>query len=185
MSSIGISFMRLNPPSVGHEMLINTMKKYTHLLERRIYLSSSHDTDKNPLDFEYRHRLAKMAFEDLDLTVSTIPCKDWFDTLKFVGQLGFAELTVFVGGDRFPELDKRIPMYNGTLYQFSKIKVVNVGNRDDSSTVSGMSATKLRAAAKLNDYDTFERGLPLKLRSMSADIYERVREACLSTSVVS
>lgn len=73
-------------------------------------------------------------------------------------------------------------MYNGELYKFNFIHVYNAGQRDDSDGLEGMSASKMREAAKLGDYESFERGLPNKLRSMSHDIYQRVSEACRSES---
>lgn len=188
MSIIAVTFARMNPPTTGHELLVNVLKKYAPRninkkcisIERRIYLSSSHDTKNNPLDFQTKFDLVKRAFEDIDAVVSEIQCKDVFDMVRWVSQLGHPDLAVIVGGDRYDELSKRLPMYNGTEYKFRSIRVINAGDRDNSDTVAGMSASKMREAAKLGDYETFERGLPNKLRSMSQDIYQRVREACLT-----
>ena len=46
-------------------------------------------------------------------------------------------------------------------YNFKNINIVSAGERDpDADDVSGMSASKMRAAATNNDYDTFQKGLP-------------------------
>jgi len=48
-----------------------------------------------------------------------------------------------------------------------------------------MSASKMREAAKLNDYAFFENGLPKKLRPMASDIFEKVRQGCARDLVAS
>lgn len=186
MSIAAVTFARMNPPTIGHELLVNVLKKYQPKYEhvdRYIYLSPTQDNKNNPLNFQTRLDLARRAFQDLDVMVSEIQCKDVFDMVRWVGQLGFTDIAVFVGSDRYAELKKRLPMYNGIEYRFNNIYVINAGDRDESDTVAGMSASKMREAAKLGDYETFERGLPHKLRSMSQDIYLKVREACLTESL--
>lgn len=179
MSAAVITFGRFNPPTIGHQLLVDKMKRiivpFTST-DHFVYLSST--TGKNdPLDFGYKHMLMTKAF-GTDVIVSEIQHKDVFVAIKWVYDLGYNELHLVVGDDRFEELDKRIPMYNGKLYNFSFIGVYNAGVRDDSDSIEGMSASKMREAAKLGDYESFESGLPHKLRFMSRDIYKRVREKC-------
>jgi hypothetical protein len=56
--------------------------------------------------------------------------------------------------------------YNGVearhgYYGFDNIEVVSAGERDpDAEGVTGMSASKMRAAASANDFDQFQLGLP-------------------------
>lgn len=182
MSAIVMTYGRFNPPTTGHEMLVKKMAKIEVPFTKTdhfIYLSPT--TGKNnPLDFAYRHMLMTKAFRNDDVIVSEIQHKDVFAAVKWAYSLGHAELHLVVGGDRYEELKKRIPMYNGELYKFSFVHVYNAGIRDDSDGVEGMSASKMRELAKLGRYEEFELGLPLKLRSMSKDIYKRVREACHS-----
>jgi hypothetical protein len=181
MSAVVMTYGRFNPPTIGHQMLIDKMKKIRVpfvATDHFVYLSPTTGKD-DPLDFGYRYDLMSKAF-GRDVIVSEIQHKDIFAAVKWVYELGHAELHLVVGGDRVDELRKRLPKYNGELYNFSFINVYNAGDRDNSDGIEGMSASKMREAAKLGDYESFERGLPLKLRSMSRDIYERVREACQS-----
>lgn len=175
-----VTYMRANPPTIGHEALVNRMKSIpAH--DRRIYLSPSSGTERDPLDFAYRYELTTKAFKTPDTFVSDIQCKDFFDMMRFVGEIGYSELTVVVGSDRLSEISKRVKMYNGSLYHFTDLQVVCAGKRDESSDgLEGMSASKMRDAAKLDDYAFFENGLPKKLRSMAPDIFKRVQQACLS-----
>jgi hypothetical protein len=178
-----MTYGRFNPPTTGHELLINQMKKIVvpfMKTDHFVYLSPTVGKN-NPLSFEYRHKLMSKAF-GFDVIVSEIQHKDVFAAVKWAYELGHAELHLVVGGDRHKELAKRLPMYNGELYKFNAIHVYNAGARNDSDGIEGMSASKMREAAELGDYETFESGLPKKLRSMSRDIYQRVREACRSES---
>ena len=183
MTAMIMTYGRFNPPHKGHQLLVDRMKNFKVHYDRFIYISPT--TGKNnPLDFETRHHLVSKAFGDSDIIVSDIQHKDIFAAVKWVSELGYSELHLVLGGDRVKELKKRLPMYNGTLYKFDSIHVYSAGNRDSSNGIEGMSASKMRDAAKLGHYEYFESGLPLKLRSMSRDIYERVRAACLSESLI-
>lgn len=182
MSAIVMTYGRFNPPTIGHELLIAKMKRILVpyvATDHYVYLSPT--TGKNnPLDFAYRYQLMNRAF-GRDAIVSEIQHKDVFAAVKWAYELGFSELYLVVGGDRHEELKKRLPKYNGSLYKFSHIEVLNAGDRNDSDGIEGMSSTRMREAAQLGDYEAFESGLPRKLRSMSRDIYDRVR-ACQSRS---
>jgi hypothetical protein len=71
-----------------------------------------------------------------------------------------------VGSDRIQEFEALISKYNSKaarhgFYDFSKISVVSAGDRDpDAEGVEGMSASKMRAAAKSNNFDQFQLGIP-------------------------
>lgn len=171
-----MTFGRFNPPHRGHQLILDKMMKIG-ASEKRLYLSPTVGKN-NPLTFQERYDLVR-KFADPEIIVSEVQHKDVFAAIKFVYELGFSDLHLVVGGDRFKELSKRVPMYNGDLYKFNTTRVYNAGDRDDSNDLAGMSASRMREAAKLGDYETFANGLPRKLRSMSEDIYQRVREVCL------
>ena len=71
-----------------------------------------------------------------------------------------------VGSDRVNEFNKLLSAYNGVdarhgKYDYKTIEVVSAGDRDpDAEGVSGMSASKMRAAVAAGDYDTFKMGVP-------------------------
>ena len=85
-----------------------------------------------------------------------------------------------VGSDRVREFDTIIKKYNDVksrhgYYNFDKINIVSVKEkRPDVDNVSGMSASKMRAAASANDIASFRRGLP---RGVDANaIMKQVRQ---------
>ena len=71
------------------------------------------------------------------------------------------------GSDRVKEFKKLLDTYNGVegkkhgFYKFRTISVISAGERDpDAEGVTGMSASKMRAAASLGDLESFKLGLP-------------------------
>ena len=93
-----------------------------------------------------------------------------------------------VGSDRVTEFETLLNKYNGTearhgYYGFDNIEVVSAGERDpDAEGVTGMSASKMRAAASANDFDSFKNGLPSNFKqgmSLFKDVrkYMGVRES--------
>ena len=98
-----------------------------------------------------------------------------FDVLKTVGEEGYSEVNIVVGGDRVSEFTSLATKYNGNLYNFDQINVVSAGDRDpDADGVEGMSASKLRKAAADNDGATFVKGLT---KAMSPENQEKLFKA--------
>ena len=92
--------------------------------------------------------------------------KTVLDIAVYFHQQGYVELNMVVGSDRVAEFKKLLTTYNGQekrhcFYDFDTIQIFSAGERDpDAEGVTGMSASKMRAAATNNDYDTFQKGLP-------------------------
>ena len=80
---------------------------------------------------------------------------------------GYTEFVYVAGSDRVNEFKVLLNKYNGKerkdgFYNFKDgIQVISAGERDpDAEGVSGMSASKMRAAAADNDLELFSKGLP-------------------------
>ena len=92
--------------------------------------------------------------------------KTVFDIAVKLYAEGFRKVVMVVGSDRVREFDVLLGKYNGEkarhgFYNFADIKVVSAGDRDpDADGATGMSASKMRAAAADNDFTTFAQGLP-------------------------
>jgi len=87
-----------------------------------------------------------------------------------------------VGSYRFSEFEKIINTYNGVksrhgFYEYKTVKVLSAGERDpDAEGVEGMSASKMRAAAQDNDFDSFKQGTPLS-DAQAKKLYFDVRKS--------
>ena len=102
-----------------------------------------------------------------------------FDVLRKAHEQGYANIRVVGGGDRVKEYDKLVNKYNGSTYQFDNVEVVNAGDRDpDSDGAEGMSASKMRKAAKDNDFRAFLEGLPQSIDNETAmGIFTELQDA--------
>jgi hypothetical protein len=160
------TFGRFNPPTTGHEKLCNAVSKVSKS-KYFIYASQSFDNKKNPLEYTAKIKWLRKMFPKharsiiLDKKVNNI-----FDIAVSLYDKGYRKVTMVVGSDRVKEFEALLNKYNGKdarhgFYEFSNITVVSAGERDpDSEGVEGMSASKMRQAAKDDDFDNFQLGVP-------------------------
>jgi hypothetical protein len=175
-SAVVISFGRLNPPTSGHEKLVNKVKSVAKKqgADAQIYLSHSADKKKNPLPYKDKFKFAKKAFG------SVIKKSNARTIMQVLSELdnSYDEVYIVVGSDRISEFSKLVNKYNGKDYNYNKIELVSAGERDpDADDVSGMSASKLRSLAANGEYDEFLTGLPSKLNDRdSKSMYDIIRK---------
>ena len=168
--TVTINWGRFNPPTIGHEKLLDVShKKGTG--DHRIYATQTQDNKKNPIEWKAKVKYMRKVFPVharmilMDKKVKTI-----FDALTIAYNDGFKNLELVVGSDRVDEFGKLVAKYNGKkgahgLYDFKDIKIINAGERDpDAPGAEGMSASKMRDAASKNDLVAFTSGLPKKFK---------------------
>jgi len=165
-----IVFGRFNPPTIGHEKLLKSASseaKRTRA-DLRIYPSRTQDAKKNPLEPATKIEYMRMMFPDYEDEIRDDPeAKTIFNVLQSCYGLGYRGVTIVVGQDRLAEFQSLAQKYNGDLYEFDEIKVISAGARDaDSDGVEGMSASKMRKAAKDGDFKGFVKGIPNTLGNM-------------------
>jgi len=157
------TFGRFNPPHIGHETLCDAVAKIAGRDKYFIFVSQSHDTKKNPLDYATKVKWMRKMFPKharsiiMDTSVKTV-----FDAATFLYAKGYRKVKMIVGSDRKAEFDKLMHKYNDVkgahgYYNFESLDIVS-GNERDPDT--GISATKLRKAVKNNDFNLFLEGLP-------------------------
>tara|TARA_B100001093_G_scaffold6187_1_gene6246 strand:- start:14650 stop:16578 length:1929 start_codon:yes stop_codon:yes gene_type:complete len=165
--SVVFTFGRFNPPTVGHEKLIKKVISVSKGNNYRIYVSQSSDPERNPLKYKEKVQLMRKMFPKYGRNIIfNKKVINVFNILVDLYDQGFREVTMVVGSDRVPEFKRLMGQYNGKkarhgFYEFSSINTVSAGDRDpDADDVSGMSASKMRAAAKGGDLESFSNGLP-------------------------
>ena len=162
-----MAFGRMNPPTVGHEKLVNKVHQIAkdYKADHRVILSHSTDTKKNPLDAQTKLKHAKRFFPGTNLEVADKEHPTFLQHAAKLHQQGYDHLIMVAGSDRVPEYEKKLKQYNGTstgsLYNFKKIEVKSAGDRDpDAEGLEGMSASKMREHAKNKDFNSFKQGVP-------------------------
>ena len=162
---ITVVFGRFNPPTIGHQKLLDKAKKAAGKGALRIYPSRSQDAKKNPLDTDTKYDVMQKMFPShADSMINDPNSKTIFDVLKKAYGDGYSNVNIVVGGDRVKEFDKLATEYNGKLYNFNSVNTISAGDRDaDAEGIEGMSASKMRKAAAENDFETFSKGVPKSL----------------------
>ena len=176
MKKIVFTFGRMNPPTVGHQKLVDKVNAVakSNGADARVYLSHTQNNKKDPLDYTAKYNLAKKAFGP---TVFKSNSKTVIQILQELEKDGYTDIVMVAGSDRVSEFKSLLTKYNGKDYNFDSIDVVSAGERDpDAEGVEGMSASKLRALAKQGDFETFKTGLPKRLGASDAKkIYDTIR----------
>tara|TARA_B000000557_G_scaffold118048_2_gene95754 strand:- start:317 stop:1495 length:1179 start_codon:yes stop_codon:yes gene_type:complete len=161
LGTIALTFGRFNPPTVGHEKLLNTVSEQG-ADNYRIYPSRTVDPKKNPLEPDVKiDFMTRMFPNHADAIVNDGDMSNIFNVLSNLNQEGYSGVTMVVGSDRVSEFKSLLEKYNGQAYEFEELNVISAGERDpDAEGVEGMSASKLRAMAAAGDLEGFTQGVP-------------------------
>ena len=175
---------RMNPPTIGHEKLLDVLSRKAGNNPYFIYLTQSVDNKKNPVDYKQKVKIARKMFPRharkimIDNKIKSI-----FDLLVKLHNSGYKNISMVVGSDRVNEFDILLKKYNGKkgrhgLYNFRSINVISAGDRDpDAEGASGMSASKMRDAAKAGEFAKFGQGLPKNYSNADAkQLFNAVRK---------
>lgn len=175
---------RMNPPTAGHEKLLDFLKSKAGNNPFRIYLTQSEDSKKNPIPYVQKIKFARKGFPQyarqimMDKKLKTI-----FDAMVSFYNEGFKRVVIIAGSDRVREYEVTLNKYNGKkarhgFYNFERITVMNAGKRDpESKGVEGVSGTKLRGYAESGDFTKFAQNMPKRLSNADArQVYNAVRK---------
>ena len=166
--TVVFAFGRFNPPTVGHEKLVIAVANVSRSKGGDFFIYPSHtqDSKKNPLDQKTKIQYMKKMFPKFRRNIVASTGKTALETAVELYDKGYKNLVMVAGSDRVQEFQRILDTYNGEdkkhgFYEFDKIEVVSAGERDpDAEGVSGMSASKMRAAAVEGDFQSFRRGTP-------------------------
>jgi hypothetical protein len=179
--TLTIAFGRFNPPTTGHEKLLDTVATSSDDGDYVIIPSRSQDKKKNPLDPDTKVSIMRQMYPKHSEKIVNDPAnRTIFDVLKKAHMDGYANVRIVGGGDRVKEFENLSGNYNGKLYQFDNIEVRSAGERDPDAEddVSGMSASKQRKAAAEGDFKTFRKGVPASMNDKQArELYNTLRSA--------
>ena len=175
---------RMNPPTAGHEKLLDFLKSKAGRNPFRIYLTQSEDKNKNPIPYMQKVKFARKGFPQYARQIMMEKkLKTIFDAMTSFYNEGFKRVVIVAGEDRIREYDITLNKYNGVkskhgFYNFEKITVLNAGKRDpESKGVDGVSGTKLRGFAEKGDFTKFAQYMPKRLSNADTKaVYNAVRK---------
>ena len=179
-----LAFGRFQPPTTGHEAVVNKVKSVArqHNASHHVVLSHSNDPKQNPLSAKDKVKHAKRFFPGTNISHSTKEHPNFLKQAEKLHKSGVTHLHMVAGSDRTGEYHKILHKYNGThkgaLFNFKDIKVHSAGQRDpDAPGTAGMSGSKLRAHAASGKYNEFKKGVPKHVPEHHAkELYHDLRK---------
>ena len=166
---------RLNPPTIGHEKLLDSLAKQAGRNDYFVFVTQSQDKKKNPLTYNAKVKhVRKMFPRHARRVMINKKIRTVFDAATFLYEKGYKSVVMVVGSDRVTEFSTLLNKYNGKdgqhgFYNFKSLDIASAGARDpDAEGVAGMSASKMRAFASDNDFASFSQGLPSTMSNKDA-----------------
>lgn len=174
-------FGRMNPPTLGHQQLINTVAQTAQGGDFYIFTSQSQDNEKNPLDYKTKVQFLRALYPSIanhivyDTNVKTI-----MHVAGWLYNSGYTAVTFVAGSDRIADFKELLTKYNGVegkhnYYKFNQINFVSSGDRDaDADGTEGISASAAREAAKAGNYKAFSQAVGAG--KLTQQLYNAVRK---------
>lgn len=162
------AFGRWQPPTIGHALLVNAVKKLAvqQKADHYIFASKTQDKKQNPLPVDRKVYYLNKMFPNTNFVAADEKIRTFIEAAAMLSQK-YKHLVMVAGSDRVPNYRELLEKYNGKAFTFETVEVVSAGERDpDSDTASGMSGTKMREAAKTSDFASFKKGLPHTLTEL-------------------
>lgn len=163
-----VTFGRMNPPTIGHQKLVDQVLRVAQGQKGtpHVFVSHTQKKDKDPLDYNTKIKIAQKAFGKV---VKKDTVNNPFDVVYKMRDEGYTHVFFVAGSDRVPQYNAMFKKYSGHPDPEKDIgvelQVISAGDRDpDSDGAEGMSASKMRAMAMDNNYEQFSIGAPEKLR---------------------
>jgi hypothetical protein len=159
---VAFCYGRVNPPTIGHARLFNTVARASMGGDYWIFLTHTQDPEKNPLDYNTKVDFVKAIYPQHADHVSTGGLRTIMQVLEFLYHNNYTDVTYVCGNDRLPTFTKLLNDYNGlegkpTYFKFNTINVVSSGPRDpDDDGLAGVSASAARKAAEEDEFEKFK-----------------------------
>jgi hypothetical protein len=168
------AFGRMNPPTIGHKKLADTVKGIDGT--PFLFLTHSQKPKTDPLSFAEKVFFAQQSFGD-GIRIGDKDVRTIIQAMQKLESIGFKNIIYVAGSDRVNSFTKLLNDYNGKDYKFDSIKVVSAGERDpDAEGAEGMSASKMRSAAQEGNFDEFESGVAVQNPKLAKMMYTKVRQ---------
>lgn len=166
-----LAFGRMNPPTKGHQEVVNKVKEVAgSQKDHLVVLSHSHDAAKNPLPVDVKVKHARHAFPNTNIVAASKESPSILHHAAKMYKSGVRHLHFVGGSDRKPMFDL-LKKYNDKKsehghYNFKSITFHNAGERDENAKgTAGISGTKMRSFAAAGNKKEFHAGLPTGMSS--------------------
>lgn len=175
--NVCFAFARMQPPTIGHELLIKRLVTLAKENQSQavVFLSRKEDTKENPVPFVVRHQMLSEAHPDIlfpDLPAVRSP----IDAFRWLAGESVERVWWVCGGDR---VEKYQPTAERNRTRFKTVEVVSVGSREGDGAVVA-SGTRQREFARHGEYEAFLENCPnaftpeqnFRLYTIISDFYQ-------------
>ena len=124
------TFGRMNPPTVGHEKLVNAIIKKAISVKGTplVYLSKTQDKKKNPLDQKTKSGYVSKMNPNVKVKGSSKEHPNFLSYAKKMHGKGVKHLHVVTGDDRKDEFHKTLSKYNGHKDHYNFKSITNTSS---------------------------------------------------------
>ena len=179
------SFGRMNPPTTGHGVVVDTVVEEARALDADhfVFVSRTQDAKVNPLSTEKKVEYMKAFFPNANIsTEATNP----FDAVLHLCDMGYKNIVLVTGDDQQADYE-RILKYKGTVaakdpkgrsYSFEsfRVRVAGEPRSKDSTGLAAVGATDAREAAFRGDFAAFSALIPTEDGLLKERLYNDVRK---------
>ena len=164
--TIAFTFGRFNPPTIGHGKLLDKLNS-VRADDTFIYASHSQNPEKDPLQYVKKIAYMKQSFPKYAKNIVVSKARTVFEIVVEIqkkynpANAETMSLIMVVGSDRVNDFGWIQKNNRKDDYSFSTIEIKSAGERDpDKHGATGMSASKMREAAKDQKAQDFIAGMP-------------------------
>jgi glutathione synthase/RimK-type ligase-like ATP-grasp enzyme len=179
------SFGRMNPPTTGHGVVIQTVKEEAMRsnADHFVFVSKTHDAKKNPIRLEAKLEYLRTLFPSTN--ISTEANNPW-DAVLHLCEMGYTDIVLVTGDDRHGDY-QRIADYKGRkaekdpkgrsyTFESFEVRVAGDARTDDGEGLASVRGGKARSAAFNGDFAGFARLIPTDDGMLKERIYNDVRK---------
>lgn len=169
------TFGRMNPPTIGHGKVMDTLATESKKYDYKVYLSQSNNPQKDPLPYNEKIKhVRKMFPKHARQVIMDNTVKNVFDVATKLYEQGYTKINMVVSENRIREFEVLLNKYNGTkarhgFYNFRNINVISAGEYDpDATGIEGILESRQVENASRNDFVTFSQSVPKSMSNQDA-----------------
>jgi hypothetical protein len=168
------TFGRYQPPTVGHQKLINEMiaRAEAEGADAYVFPSSKHESaaklgrsltpaNKWPINAGMKYSMFKEHYGGANKVRIITTASSPFAAVKALRDVGYGDITIFLGSDQvYPSAENPKPLGVSLKASYPALNIVSVA-RDQTlgNTPEGISGTKMRQAALAGNLNRFAAGV--------------------------
>jgi nicotinic acid mononucleotide adenylyltransferase len=112
------AFGRFNPPTIGHQKLIQKVQSMAKQVNGKgyIFLSHKQNNKTDPLSFKEKQQYIATHISDSTLEVGNATANTIIKALQVIQAQGRTRIIMIAGDDRIVEFQKLLNQYNATIF---------------------------------------------------------------------